>query len=635
MNDAIKPSGPISAPAPKSTAIAPAGSISAPGEKLAEPPVSTGADMLGSFGAGVARGAAQLAGLPGTVSDLVDTGLTAAGKKIGIIPEDWKAPNKSMLSGDVIQGAASTLTGGATDYRGQTRAGRVAGTVGEFVPGALAAPGSLGTRLLTGAVAPGTASEIAGQMAEKSSSPWAEPAARVAGAILGGVAGNKIENMVRGAISPTGGADEAMLDTARRLREQGIPVTAGQATGNKTVLNAEADTAMGQMIAGATPDSAQAQAFTTATMRHLGSSAPLATPEAMLAAKNGIISRMTSALDGVDVVPNMPMALKVADAADFYRLNTPAAERIPIIRNIMSQINDAASTGAPISGAQLASWRSNLGEYLSHPNNGVSGTAHRLREAIDEAVENSMRAMGQPERIDQWRASLNQYRNYIAVRDALKVTRESGIANIVTPKDLMNALAKQSKDEIVTGRRGDIADLASSGMSMLRPLSKEGKHGLVDTVVRKAGPLATAAGAGFGALQGAQFLGLGPLMTAATTGAAVARPVYQAAKDAILSQAMRPSVQRYLENQMVNSTSGISGGSAAVRGLAAGLPSVGVDRVERKSGGRVGVNHDALAEQLARAAEHAKKELGRSTEPLLSQSDEAVAHALEVANRSI
>jgi len=57
-------------------------------------------------------------------------------------------------------------------------------------------------------------------------------------------------------------------------------------------------------------------------------------------------------------------------------------------------------------------------------------------------------------------------------------------------------------------------------------------------------------------------------------------------------------------------------------------------RVGRKAGGRVG-GHEAAADQLVRAAERAKKDLGRSTEPLLSQSDDAVAHALEVANRSI
>lgn len=59
------------------------------------------------------------------------------------------------------------------------------------------------------------------------------------------------------------------------------------------------------------------------------------------------------------------------------------------------------------------------------------------------------------------------------------------------------------------------------------------------------------------------------------------------------------------------------------------------DRIGRKSGGRVGGDHMAAADHLVRAAERAKNELGRSTEPLLSQSDDAVAHALEVANRSI
>jgi len=59
------------------------------------------------------------------------------------------------------------------------------------------------------------------------------------------------------------------------------------------------------------------------------------------------------------------------------------------------------------------------------------------------------------------------------------------------------------------------------------------------------------------------------------------------------------------------------------------------DRAPRKSGGRVGGDHVVAADQLVRAAERAKKELGRSTEPLLSQSDDTVAHALEVANRSI
>jgi hypothetical protein len=53
-----------------------------------------------------------------------------------------------------------------------------------------------------------------------------------------------------------------------------------------------------------------------------------------------------------------------------------------------------------------------------------------------------------------------------------------------------------------------------------------------------------------------------------------------------------------------------------------------------KRGGAVR-SHDMAADQLVRAAERAKKGWSAETEPLLKQSDDAVAHALEVANRSI
>jgi hypothetical protein len=58
------------------------------------------------------------------------------------------------------------------------------------------------------------------------------------------------------------------------------------------------------------------------------------------------------------------------------------------------------------------------------------------------------------------------------------------------------------------------------------------------------------------------------------------------------------------------------------------------ERQGRKAGGRVS-SHDMAADQLVRAAERAKKGWSAETEPLLNQSDDAVAHALEVANRSI
>jgi hypothetical protein len=57
-------------------------------------------------------------------------------------------------------------------------------------------------------------------------------------------------------------------------------------------------------------------------------------------------------------------------------------------------------------------------------------------------------------------------------------------------------------------------------------------------------------------------------------------------------------------------------------------------RTERKSGGRVD-SHEAEADRLVMAAERAKKGLSANTEGLLNTSDDAVASALEIANRSI
>lgn len=603
------------------------------------------ADMAKSAGSGIVRGATALADLPG---DIMSGGMKLAERATGYdIPE--YAERAMMAVSPMTAGRALTgesLTQGmekeipsVMGYQPKTTPGRYSRTVGEFVPGAAATALTGGTSLVPLAfrtaaqsIIPGVASEFAGTKARElyPSSPWAEPAARLAGSLLGGFGANKLESGIRGMISPGGGADPARIAMANDLRERGIPITAGQATRSPSVINAEADTAAAQAIAGAAPDSEQARAFTSATMRFLGSADDLATPEAMQAAKASIVGQMKQSLNGVDVPPSLPLSSRVADAATYYDEMTPDAVKIPLIRGIINRINQ----GNVIPGSQLAVWRSSLGEFLFNPHKGVSGTAFMLRDAIDDAIENSMKAMGQPERIAAWRDARNQYRNYLAVQDALKVTKETGLNGIVTPRDLMAALAKQDKAGIVTGGRGEIGDFARSAAAVMKPLPASVKHNIMNTAVRKFGPIAAAGGAGYGAIQLAQMGGFSPLMTGAATGVAMAKPLYEGVKEAIRSNAMRPMAQRYLENQLVNPSTGVSGIGAAVRAGAAGYPSYD-DRIGRKAGGRVGVDHERLADRLVGAAERAKKGISRGTEQLLEMPDDHIAHALELANRSI
>ena len=58
-------------------------------------------------------------------------------------------------------------------------------------------------------------------------------------------------------------------------------------------------------------------------------------------------------------------------------------------------------------------------------------------------------------------------------------------------------------------------------------------------------------------------------------------------------------------------------------------------RIERREGGRVGIDHSGRAASLVRAAEAAKKQESKTTEPLLQAPDERIVKALSLANEAI
>lgn len=160
-------------------------------------------DVARSAGTGLAEGAIGLVGLPGTVREgvnwAVEQGMRRAFGVEPAPPEEVRR-NNGMLdalmvpppSARQITQAVQGVTG--EFYRPQTTAGEYARTVAEFVPGAAAfgVPGlaRLGaTNLAVNAVAPGVASEAAGQLTRGTSF---EPAARIAAGFAGGVGANML-----------------------------------------------------------------------------------------------------------------------------------------------------------------------------------------------------------------------------------------------------------------------------------------------------------------------------------------------------------------------------------------------------------------------------------------------------------
>lgn len=138
-------------------------------------------DVGASAASGFGRGVADLVGLPGTIGDAINSGLSWATG----LPELPKSP----LSGSTLREGMSTVTGGASDYQPQTTAGEYARTIGEFAPGSMAFGGANIPNLLRSGVAPALTSETAGQLTEGSE---IEPYARIAGALAGGMAADRI-----------------------------------------------------------------------------------------------------------------------------------------------------------------------------------------------------------------------------------------------------------------------------------------------------------------------------------------------------------------------------------------------------------------------------------------------------------
>ena len=167
-------------------------------------------DVVASGASGVARGAADLIGFPGTIGDVMrsagqwalrkgyEVATGEAPSPEGDMVERFFAGNPEMerlmigggaspLGGQNLKKVASAVTGGATDYQPYTTAGEYSRTVGEFLPDAAAFGGGTVSNLLRNGVVPAVTSETAGQMTEGTA---LEPFARVAGAVGGSLLAN-------------------------------------------------------------------------------------------------------------------------------------------------------------------------------------------------------------------------------------------------------------------------------------------------------------------------------------------------------------------------------------------------------------------------------------------------------------
>ena len=479
-------------------------------------------------GAGLTRGTVGIAGLPGTVGDLFNQGMTAGGKAIGIIPEDWVAPSNS-LSGASMTKAMSDLTGGATDYRGDSRAAKFAGTAAEFLPGAAAFGGMSPSNLLKYGIMPGVSSEAAGQLTEGSAM---EPYARFAGALAGGILPDLLKKGAAKLISPYGGADPERLKLAAVLDDYGIPISAGQRVGSEALRRKESFTQGGQDLM-----ETQAEAFTKAALKTTGTDATRATPEVMKATADRIGSVFDDVVKGVDVTPDPQAVTALSQAVDTYKSLAPTSGQAPLIGNILKDTVKAARGGNTIPAATLKVWRSNLSKLTVSADDATRAAAVEALEAVDDMMATALNTAGRADDVARLAEARMQWRNFLAVQRAATGAGEGAAAGLVSPSALRNSVVGQGRSGYAQGTRGDIADLARAGEAVMKKLPTSGTAENIRAMLPSG--VWGGIGAGGGAMTGNPML--------AMIGAAAGTMV----PGALGALRMSGPVQAYLANQIL------------------------------------------------------------------------------------
>lgn len=514
------------------------GEIDTPGERLGA--------AIGQATSGILEGAAGLLDLPAAPARSAIARLGAL-REGGLEALDAPVPGAGV---EALAGPATRVVEGLVQPPSEAIEGQFARTVGQFVPGALLG-GASPANLARFAVAPGVASEAAGQLTEGSEF---EPLARAGAALAAPVAVSGARALAQRAVSPGAGTPQARLSAARTLENEGIRVTAGQATGNESQLFREAATTAGRRIV-----DDQAGQFTKAVLKRIGANAEAATPEVLVSASRRIGSVFDDVAKGVDVTPAPTLLQRSSQILREYNQLSPKAAQAPIVGEIHRKMTRAFRAGEDLTSKQVLNWRSALSKLTRTGDAATRSAAVDMVNTLDDALGQSLTSLGRADDIQRLTQARQQWGNLIAIENSVTRAGEAAATGIITPANLRNALAAQGRRAFAQGR-GDLNELARAGVTVIKPLPQSGTQ--PRTLARE---LTAGAQGGTAAGLGSFALGADPVTAATIGGAAVIAPRL---RNAFLAS---PAGQAFMRNQLLQSTPQAPNIPGQIGGLTSGL----------------------------------------------------------------
>lgn len=494
---------------------------------------STAEDVAKSAGTGLAKGIIAGAGATGDLANLLAKGSKIAGDyiggKLGFEPSPDIAPPVLPTSSG-IQSAVESQTGDF--YKPQTTAGKYTQTTGEFLGNPLTYLGPGGMLAKAGtAIGAGVGSEAAGEWAKDSKY---EPLIRAIGGIVGG---HGVTSVPR--ITPMISAERQAMTGL--LDREGVPLTAGDRTGNLTLKAAESELSPGG-------NDAQRHAFEQAAFNRVGEQIgdrPIQGPNG---AVNTMMNRVGAQFDAVAnrnhvrTDPQLVQDLHDIDTTYNSAPNTPSLypqETVNAVNGALARVRNSLNNGnGVLSGPDYQTLRSNLraaAQGATDPQR--SEALHSVTNALDDAMERTIQQTNPTDAgvFPQVR------RNY---RNALVLQNWAGAANMTPATLAQSAKAVYGKAQYVRGQ-DDFSDLAEAGRNVMKQFQDSGtaRRLQIEGILKALGGVGGfGLGAGHGGAAGAAEGGVAGLLLGELAGPMIARPAARAAL-------MNPVTQGILSNQ--------------------------------------------------------------------------------------
>ena len=588
-------------------------------------------DVVRAGASGLTEGAAGLVGLPRMVGDIGGKAGNWLMEKAGV-PEDYResignvahsvislTPGINALTtgpeGRDVTKAMSDLTGGYTEYTPQTFAGSSVKEILNLAPTAagIAMTGGVSTiprALLYGAAIPG----VLGTGAEKGATVLAEKAGLENPEMYGTAAKFGAEILSPGSTkfmlgAPNKGIARQAENSAKNLKDNvGVDLTVGQMTHDIPTLQREASAiGFSEKIA------EQQEKLQSFVYKKAGFDRP----------------PLKSEFDAAKSAAGANIEKIISDAMPVYRIDTAEANSILGNRGLMDAIDHSGdmnikdslnwmkkqvASGAPLDAAEINKLRSDAWRLSVDPsiNLPAKRAAIEFGNFFDGIIANRLNEAGNLPALFAYRGARENYANFVLLDGAI---RNSGHPSRMTfsPADL--AIASHS----VPGASDDLSGVIDDAVSYMLQHSPE----QADMVRRHSNGLSNALN-NYGMASMASPM-VANAQAAINAGSAFSKILHPLA----MTKAGQAVMRSGAENVNASNLPLIAPAFTSAAGDYQQNYPIG-----RKSGGRVS-SHEAAADQLVRAAERARKGQSAQTQVLLNQSDDAVASALEIANRSI